>query len=153
MGAAAFYSDCPCLQTRIRDPSLVTPLSSDTHACLLAPSVNLSFARGRDVQINGNFHPDWMFDVLPSCNNDTHAWAKENQDPRGVLQFWHPFFVAQYVDALDFSSCLLTVSHPCACSRRGCVYTVAATYIHVFRTKRCMRTVLIQTKQGLWTRE
>lgn len=48
------------------------------------------------VQVNGNLHPVFFFDMLPSNNNNTKIWAHENQDARGVLQFWHPYFIDQY---------------------------------------------------------
>ena len=53
------------------------------------------------VQVNANLHPLFLYDKLPACTNDTKSWAFENKDKQGVLQFWHPYYVSQYVGMLD----------------------------------------------------
>ena len=62
------------------------------------------------IQVNGNLHPQFLFTKVPFIPSD-NSWSAENQDPcpegltpappegtkSCVLQFWHPYFVAQYV--------------------------------------------------------
>jgi hypothetical protein len=81
-----------------------------------------TFPSDRDVllsvQINGNYHPTFLFDKVPSIPCDG-SWCHENQDPpcaghsekTCVLQFWHPYFIDQYSGMLQAYSKHLA-AHP-----------------------------------------
>lgn len=76
--------------------------------------------RSRDpvvtVQVNGNRHPSWLFDVVPYTNH-TGPWSHENSDPQGVLSFWHPTFLKAYLAFIDAYAQVRPLDCPIVCQR------------------------------------
>ena len=42
-------------------------------------------------RIEGNLHPDFLFDRVPSCRRQL---STQVNDQRGMLQYWHPAYLA-----------------------------------------------------------
>ncbi len=53
--------------------------------------------RPTTVQINGNQHPDFLFQCIPSC---PERLSPQVNDRQGTLQYWHPQYWNAYSDLL-----------------------------------------------------
>ena len=51
------------------------------------------------LQINGNNHPDWMFNEIPYLSNI--QLTSQVGDNKGTLMYWYPLYVSTYTKLLD----------------------------------------------------
>lgn len=51
------------------------------------------------IQINGNNHPDWMFNEIPYLSNI--QLTSQVGDNKGTLMYWYPLYVSTYTKLLD----------------------------------------------------
>jgi len=72
------------------------------------------------VQINGNLHPDFLFEKVP---HHPEALSVQVRDKQGTLQFWHPAYVKAYLDLLAAYG-----RHLCSCAYRDSVLGVRLNF-------------------------